>query len=63
MMDLISSFPVGYREISVEIFFDLTLVTRVKISIFMFFLPRLIACSSQTDGNMTSFTLHFSRLT
>ena len=30
---------------------------------FMFLLPRLIACASQPDGNMTSFTLHFPRLT
>ena len=59
----ISCFPVGYREISVKIFFDLTLVPPVKIPIFMFWFPRLIASASQPDGNMTSFTLHFSRLT
>ena len=59
----ISCFPVGYREISVKIFFDLTLVAPVKIPIFMFLLPRLIACASQPDGNMTSFTLNFSPLT
>ena len=59
----ISCYPVGYREISVKIFFDFTLVAPVKISIFMFLFPRLIARASQPDGNMTSFTLHFSRLT
>ena len=48
--------------ISVKIFFDLTLVPPVKIPIFMYLLPRLIARASQPDGNMTSFTLHFSRL-
>ena len=58
----ISCFPVGYREISVKIF-DLTLVPPVKIPIFTFLLPSLIARASQPDGNMTSFTLHFSRLT
>ena len=58
-----SCFPVGYREISVKIFFDLTLVAPVKILIFMFLLPRLIARASQPDGNMTSVTLHFSHLT
>ena len=63
MHTFISCFPVGYREISVKIFFDLTLVVPVKIPIFMFLLPRLIACASQPDGNMTSFTLNFSRLT
>ena len=62
MDGIISCFPVGYREISVKIFFDLTLVP-VKIPMFMFLLPRLIAHASQPDGNMTSFTLHFSRLT
>ena len=60
---IISYFPVGYREILVKIFFDLTLVSPVKIPIFMFLLPRLIAHASQPDGNMTSFTLRFSRLT
>ena len=59
----ISSFQVGYREISVKIFFDLTLVAPVKIPIFTFLLPRLMARVSQPDGNMTSLTLHFSRLT
>ena len=59
----ISCFPVGYREISVKIFFDLTLVPPLKIPIFTFLLPRLIARVSQPDGNMTSFTLNFSRLT
>ena len=59
----ISCFPVKYREISVKIFFDLTLVPPVKIPIFMFLLPRLITRASQPDGNMTSFTLHFPRLT
>ena len=58
-----SCFPVGYREISVKIFFDLTLVLPVKIPIFIFLLPRLIARASQPDGYMTSFTIHFSRLT
>ena len=33
-----------------------------EIPIFMFLLPRLIARASKQDGNMTSFTLHFSRL-
>ena len=56
-------FLVGYREISVKIFFDLTLVRPVKIPIFKFLSPRLIACALQPDGNMTSFTLHLSRLT
>ena len=46
-----------------KIFFDLTLVPPVKIRNFMFLLPRLIARVSQPDGNMTSFILHFSRLT
>ena len=46
-----------------KIFFDLLLVPPVKIPIYMFLLPRLIARASQPDGNMTSFTLHFSRLT
>ena len=46
-----------------KIFFDLTLATPVKIPIFMFLMPRLIARASQPGGNMTSFTLHFSRLT
>ena len=32
-----------------EIFFDLTLVPPVKIPIFMFLLPRLIARASQPD--------------
>ena len=40
---IISCFPVGYREIAVKIFFDLTLVPPVKILIFMFLLSRLIA--------------------
>ena len=44
----------------VKIFFDLTLVAPVKIPIFMFLLPRLIACASQPDRNMTLFTLNFS---
>ena len=39
----ISCFPVGYREIAVKIFFYLTLVAPVKIPIFMFLLPGLIA--------------------
>ena len=60
---IISCFPVGYREIAVKIFFDLTLVPPVKIPIFMLLLLRLIACASQPDGNMTSFTVHFSCLT
>ena len=47
------------REISVKIFFHLTLV---PLPIFMFLLPWLIARASQPDGNMMSFTLHFSRL-
>ena len=60
---IISCFPVGYGEIPVKIFFDLTLVAPVKIPIFTFLLPRLIARASQPDGNMTLFNLHFSRLT
>ena len=52
----ISCFPVGYQERSVKTFFDLTLVPPVKIPIFMFLLPRLIARASQPDGYMTSFT-------
>ena len=63
MTSIISCFPVGYREIAVKIFFDLTLVRPVKIPIFMFLLSRLIARVSQPDGNMTSFTLYFLRLT
>ena len=59
----ISCFSVGYREISMKIFFNLTLVPPVKIPILMFLLPRLIARASQPDGNMTSFILHLSRLT
>ena len=55
--------PVRYREISVKLFFDRTLLTLVKIPISMFLLCRLIAHASQPDGNMTSFTLHFSLLT
>ena len=39
----ISCVPVGYHEISVKIFFDLTLVPVVKIPIFTFLLPMLIA--------------------
>ena len=61
--DIISCFPVGYREIAVKIFFDLTLVPPVNIPIFMFLLSRFITRASQPDGNMTSFDLHFSRLT
>ena len=49
----ISCFPLGYREISVKIFFGLKLISPVKIPIFMFLLPRLIADVSQPDGNMT----------
>ena len=59
----ISCFPVGYQEISVKIFFDLTLVRPEKIPIFMFLLPWLNEHASQPDRNMMSFTLHFSRLT
>ena len=54
-----SCFTVGYREIAMKIFFDLTLVPPVKIPMFVFLLPRLIARASQPDNNMTSFTLHF----
>ena len=50
-------------EIAVKIFFDLTLVAPVKISIFMFLFSRLIARASQPDGNMALFTLRFSHLT
>ena len=60
---LFHAFRQDIEKISVKIFFDLTLVTPVKIPIFMFLLPRLIARAYQPDGNMTSFTLHFSRLT
>ena len=42
----IPCFPVGYREISVKTFFDLTLVPPLKIPILMFLLPRLIARAS-----------------
>ena len=49
------------RNIGENIYFDLTLVPPVKIPIFTFLLPRLIAHASQPDGNMTSFNLHFSR--
>ena len=59
----ISCFPVGYREIAVKIFFDFTMAPLVKILIFMLLLSRLIACASQPDGNMTSFTFHFLCLT
>ena len=45
----ISCFPVGYREISVKILFDLTLVSPVKIPIFMFLLPRLIVPHNQME--------------
>ena len=51
------------RNIGENIFFDLTPVPPVKIPTFMFLLPRLISRASQPDGNMTSFTLHFWRLT
>ena len=61
--NIISCLPVGYREISVKLFFDLTLVTPVKKPIFLFLFPGLIARASQPDGNTTSFILHFSRLT
>ena len=43
ILHFISCFPVGYREIAVKIVFDLTLVPPVKMPIFMFLLPRLIA--------------------
>ena len=36
----ISCFPLGYREISVKIFFDLTMVAPVKILILMFLLAK-----------------------
>ena len=57
---VISCFLVGYREIAVKIFFDLTLVAPVKILISMFLLPKLIMRASQPDGNMTLFTLHLT---
>ena len=60
VIQFFSCFPVGYSEIAVKIFFDLTLVPPMKIQIFMFLLSRLIVRASQPDGNMTSFTLHFS---
>ena len=62
-VSFILCFRVGYQEISVKIFFNLTLVPPVKIPIFIFLLPRLIARASQPDANMMSFTLNFSRLT
>ena len=40
IVEFISCFPLGYREISVKIFFDHTLVAPVKIPIFMFLVPR-----------------------
>ena len=43
ILQFISCFPIGYREISVKILFYLTLVPPVKIPIFTFLLPRLIA--------------------
>ena len=61
--EFISCFPVEYREKAVKIFFDHSLVPPVKIPIFMFLLFRLIVRASQPDGNVTSFTLDFSRLT
>ena len=63
LLVFISCFLLGYLEISVKIFFDLTLMPPVKIPIFTFLLPRLIVLALQPDGNMTSFTLHFSHLT
>ena len=40
-----------------------TISETVKIPIFMFLFPRLIARAPQPGGNMTSLTLNFSRLT
>ena len=57
-----SRFPVGYREISMKIFFDLTLVSAVKIPIFMFLLPRLIARASQLNGKNDVIYLAFLAL-
>ena len=56
MSCFISCFPVGYSEIAVKIFFNLSLELQVKIPIFMFLSSRLIAGSSQPDENMTLFT-------
>ena len=51
------------RNIGENIFRSYTGTTSetVKIPIFMFLFPRLIA--AQPGGNMTSFTFDFSRLT
>ena len=45
----ISCFPVGYQEISVKIFFDLTLVPPAKTQIFLILLPSLIAPHNQME--------------
>ena len=50
------------RNIGENIFRSYTGTTNENTD-FMFFLPKLIARASQPEGNMTSFTLHFSRLT
>ena len=44
-LDIISCFPVEYREIWVKIFFQSYTVSPVKIQIFTFLLHRLIACA------------------
>ena len=49
------------RNISENIFLSYTGTTSENNDFHM--LPRLNARASQPDGNMTSFTLHFSRLT
>ena len=53
IFNFISCFPVGYREKALKMFFYLTLVPPVKIPIFTFVLPKLIARASQPDENMT----------
>ena len=50
------------RNISEHIFRSYTGTTSENTD-FHVLVPRLIALASQPDGNMTSFTLHFSRLT
>ena len=50
------------RSIGENIFRSYT-CTASENTDFHVLLPRLIARASQPDGNMTSFTLHFSRLT
>ena len=51
------------RNIVENIFQSYTGTTCKNIDFRVLVLPRLIARASQPDGNMTSFTLHFLRLT